>query len=56
MGTICFLSKSQNVFSLPLAQKLFLQKKKKMNIVATVGGVFFFFGKGKPFWLKKLFL
>ena len=29
MGTICFLSKSQNFFTLPLAQKWFLQKKKK---------------------------
>ena len=29
MGTICFLSKSQNIFSLPLAQKWFFAKKKK---------------------------
>ena len=28
MGTICFLSKSQNIFSLPLAQKWFFAKKK----------------------------
>ena len=44
MGTICFLSKSQNFFSLPLAQKWFLQKKKKKrkkkrNTVATAEGV-----------------
>ena len=42
MGTICFLSKSQNIFSLPLAQKWFFAKKKKKkgNPVATAEGVF----------------
>ena len=29
MGTICFLSKSQNFFTLPLAQKWFFPKKKR---------------------------
>ena len=29
MGTIRFISKSQNFFTLPLAQKWILQKKKK---------------------------
>ena len=29
MGTICFLSKSQNFFTLPLAQKMVFAKKKK---------------------------
>ena len=39
MGTICFLSKSQNIFTLHLAQKWFLQKKKKKwNTVTTAGG------------------
>ena len=39
MGTICFLSKSQNIFTLPLAQKWFLQEKKKGNTIAMAGGV-----------------
>ena len=39
MGTICFLSKSQNIFTLHLAQKWFLpKKKKKWNTVTTAGG------------------
>ena len=38
MGTICFLSKSQNIFSLPFAQKWFFAKRKR-NKVATAGGV-----------------
>ena len=43
MGTICFLSKSQNIFSLPLAQKWFFAKKKKKkgNTVAKAGGVLY---------------
>ena len=40
MGIVFFLSKSQNTFSLPLAQKCFFaKKKKKRNKVATAGGV-----------------
>ena len=38
MSTICFLSKSQNIFYLPLAQKWFFAKKKR-NTVATAEGV-----------------
>ena len=37
IGTICFLSKSPNFFTLPLAQKWFLPKKKG-NTVATTKG------------------
>ena len=43
MGTICFLSKSQSIFSLPLAQKWFFAKKKKKkgNTVSKAGGVLY---------------
>ena len=32
MGTICFLSKSQNIFSLPFAQKWFFAKRKRNKV------------------------
>ena len=40
MGIIFFLSKSQNFFTLPLAQKMVFAKKKKKkgNTVATAKG------------------
>ena len=39
MGTICFLSKSQNFFTLPLAQKWFLQKEKRRTQQLRLKGV-----------------
>ena len=55
MGTICFLSKSQNVFSLPLAQKLFLQKKKNEHSSYS-WRCFFFFWKRKTLLAQKIIL
>ena len=56
MGTICFLSKSQNFFTLPLAQKMVFAKKKKKREHSSYGKRVSFTMKSTIFtckWLKE---